>query len=353
MPETTSSVAAGAGVPGAQETINRNPVPDSEVIQGDPSRFDAEFDYLASPGGAGAAKEGAVSDTKVDAPAGQKPEDSHTPEGKDNKPPIAVPPIAGDIKAIVKEDLQTKASLAGDPSAKAQSSAGERIFSQAEVSAIQSAKDTEISELKSSLQERDTQLQTLKDAKVALDELNQNPLAFVARYFPELASQLDSRKVIVDRLRSEFGDELDTYDPSQAFNPESPSYKIQRRELELQTELARSVARAEQERTDVERKRVERFNESKKQVMSTYGLSEEQFQKEIVEWANGVQFDYTMVAKLKYRDWEIQRAVDEALKQAKHEKPGALPANVALMGGGEAKGMPEHLKELSDTFGDV
>lgn len=355
MPESNSSVTSGAAAPVASlETINRNPVPDSETLGGDPTRFDSEFDYLASPGAAGAEKQGAVSETGKETPAGEPSKDSHTPEGQPKKPDYAVPPIAQNVEQILKEDQITKATLADDPSAKAQSSAGqERTYSQTEVSAIQSAKDTEIKTLKGTLQEYTSELEKLKDAKVALDELNQNPLAFIARYFPELAAQVDSRKVIVDRLRKEFGDELDLYDPSQIHNPESPSYKIQRRELEIQSEVARSAAQAEHERLETERKRVERFNESKKKVMATYGLNEEQFQKEIVEWANGQQFDYEMVARLKFRDWEIQRAIDEALKQAKHDKPGQVPTSVALVGGGEPKGAPEHLKELSDAFGDM
>lgn len=353
MPEATTSPTPGASTPQVQETINRNPQPDAAVVGEANDRFDSDFEYLGASGVPGVQKDGAVPAAVAPASATPAQPASHTPE--ENKPKFPVPPVG--INSIVKEDLETKGTLADQPGnkpASAPPSGAERTYTQTEVSAIQSAKDTELQTLKTEHESVKQQLEALKNVQSALDEINRNPLAFVARYFPELASQLDSRKVVIRRLREEFGEQIDAYDPSQVLDENSPSYNIHRREMELTSEIARSQAQAEQERALAAKQREERLNTSKAQVMKEYGLTEEQFKKEVVEWGSTQQFSYLDVARLKYRDWEVQRAVAEALKQAKSDKPGTLPPSVATVGGGAAEtGTPEHIKDLSDAFGDM
>ena len=336
MPDTALPSSSPAGVPlqGTGETIVRNPIPDAALPDADASKYDVDFAYLGPSNGDGAQKDGS---------APQKPEkvESHTPEEK--TPEFAVPPVA--FKVDTQTPNESETTKVETPAA--------RSFTQDEVAAIQSAKDIEIAKFKTIVDEKDKELVLLAQTKTALEDLNKNPYAFVARYFPQLAKQVDPRQLVVEQLRKEFGEEIDTYDASQAYIPESPAYKIRAREEEIVRGIERSQLEAERQRTDGERERTALLESSKQAVMKEYGLDSNTFEKEIVEWGKTQQFDYKALARLKYYDWAIKRAVDDALDRTKREAGAPLPASIAKAGGGDTPPVPEHLKELRDEFGDI
>lgn len=318
------------------ETINRNPVPDSEKIPETVERsFDSDFTYLRDTGKNGDTPTGTPATPAQQQPAVQP----QTPQEQQKK--IAVPPIAAQQTPSTPAAPATPVT----PDTPAPTDWEKRYKD------LQSFHSTTTDGLK---QERDNlkvQLEQAQSALKAQESLIKEPLAFIAKLAPELAERINPHEYIVEKLEKEFGKDF-RFAPEEAYDRETPSYKFRVREAELQEELRRNqtdaAARLQAQRAEQEA----RNNAAKAKVMKDYGLSEEQFNSEIVEYSKGVNFDWTMVADHKYRDWHIQQAVQAALEADRRERNAPSPKTPAALPGGQAPQVPEN-KQLNDAFGDI
>lgn len=335
MPETNEVVETSAPT-GAEGSIQEpkglkqssdfieNPVPDSQAGAKPEEAYDFDFEYLKTPEGKGeVVKE-------------EKPQETTE---KKSPPPL-------------KEGQEIQVTLTDSPVPdKKEEPTGEKI-DKAELSALQSVKDKEIQTLTNQLAAKDAELKQLEQVKLALDEIKREPLAFLYKQIPELAKKVDLSTYVAEKLTKEFGDGFE-YDASEAFRPGTPSYQYRLREEELRSELRQQQynAQAEEERTTREREVL--LNTSKAEVMKRYGLTEEQFQREIHDYSKKLVFDYNVVARLRFADDIIKAAVAKALKNGKEfETAGAPPAVGATAGGTAEEGSSAAFKEFNAEFGD-
>ena len=213
----------------------------------------------------------------------------------------------------------------------------------------------QIIELEGKHKAAEEKLKSLESIQVALEEIKKEPLVFVRKHFPQLAQNLDPNKYIMDKLRTEFGAEF-TYEPSESYQEGTPSYKYRLREMELRDNLVKENARIESTEFESKRKLESALADSKQKVMKDFKLSEEQFQKEVVDWGIKTPITYNEVAKLRFMDVIIKNAVEAALKESKGRKSVVDKPNkgaASIHSESEESERPEHLKELADTFGDI
>ena len=197
------------------------------------------------------------------------------------------------------------------------------------------------------------EVETLKAVAVSLEELKRDPPAFVARFFPELAAKITPHDIVVQTLQKEFGAELASYSEAEALQEGTLSYKIQQRRDAIREQVQRSKLEGDAIRLDEARRREAKLAESKAKVMTTYKLSEDQFNQEIVNWSKQNPIDWEIVAKLRYFDYHIQHAVKEALGRRKGRND-KLPASVAGVSGRDDSpdAASKGFKEFRDEFGD-
>lgn len=325
---------------GSQESVIVGGPSDAEVGVHDDAAYDVDFEYLKTPESNGNGEKTAdgetakVDDKKVET-KDEKPLPAESKETKDET--VDEPPIA--------KVAQSKTDDTVPPEKKVASEYEDKLRQ------LQSVKDQEVSELKKQLETKNAELQQLQAFRVAQEELERSPLSFVARYFPELAEKLDPRRQIIEQLKREFNGEI-TYDPIEAYTEGTTAWKIRAREEELRDEYSRERARNEISRTQAEQQRQAALQVSKQQVMKDYGLDDAGFEKEIVSWSKSKTLDYSMIAKLRYFDWHVKRAVADALKGASRGGPDKLPANIANVGGGGSDGSADHLKDFANEFGE-
>ena len=316
-----------------KETINRNPIPDSEKGLHPADEYDFDFEYLASPQ-PGSEKE------KESVPA-DKPVKPVSEESK-----IAVPPIAS------KEEKPKEGDTVDKPPVPAKGSET-RQYTDEDYRKLQSFSDTRVAELTKEISALKTQVETDQNVKVALEEFKKEPLAFLQRHVPQLAEKLDTRRYILDKLKAEFGSDF-AYDPAEAYVEGTTSYKIRAREDEIKAQVEREKLNSEVQRETARREQEAFLSTSKKQVMEKYGLDEQGFEKEIVGFAKSrPPMNYMDIARIKYLDWEIQQAVKQALEQARKDGNGSVPPSINKLGGGnEEKPVPKPYEELQKEFGD-
>ena len=326
------------GTQNTEVTLTEVTVPDAETVTDQsPERYDFDFEYLASDNG-GTKKEDATPTPEVEKTASEEKSESASIK-------IDIPPIAAKVEGDAIVPSVTKEEPTSQPSDY------EKRYKD-----LQSFHDKSLSERTKEMEVLKSELESLKSFKLAKEEVEKNPLAFVQQYFPELAEQISPQRMIIKKLVEEFGAEtIEAYRPEEALIEGSNSSKIHERELELREQLQRSKLDAEFKRREETQKREAIFTESKNRVMKTYGLNEEQFNKEIVEWSKNQPPDLMMIARNRYFDWHVTQAVEQALAGKKKEKVEAPPPSVAGMGGGTSDGeqTSREFKELQDTFGDM
>ena len=358
MAKTTSpeGASAGGGTQGSggveqQETIIRDPVPDAVSRgEGDAGLYDSDFNYLASqpqvtsqPGEDGSTTD----DDQVEDGSGRT---GSAAGGKEESPATSpsypVPPVAR------KKDGESADGEVPSDAGGAATSPEELTKAEKRYNDLKSFHDTEVVNYKKQIEQLQTEVKTYQDLKTYKEELEQDPLAFLTRYYPELSSKVDTRRLIVDKLKKEFGEF--TFDPTEAYIEGTTSYKVRMREQEILDELQRErVQRLNTERAEQDR-REGLLNASKAKVMEKYGLSEEQFNQVVVEGSKKVTADWEAIAKLIYFDWHMQNAVDEALAAGKRlPRKKKQPGTTDVGGTAEPPEVSAGFKELSNVFGDM
>ena len=219
---------------------------------------------------------------------------------------------------------------------------------------LQSYSDKTIASLKSEVDSARKEIESLQSTKIALEALEKDPHAFAARFFPQLAEQVNPNKAVHEQLKKEFGEKLEAYNASEAYQEGTDSYAIREREMQLREQVQRSRLDGEAARQEEARKREARLSESKAKVMKTYGLNEDQFNKSIIEWAKNNSLDFESIGKLRFFDWHIQNAVTQAINR-KNGKTQQTPPSIASISGREAEPntASSGYKELHDVFGDI
>lgn len=338
MADETRSAGAGTLSP----TLVDSDHPDAETVSGDAAyeeRYDSDFTYLTKEKPKDSVEEGQKEGAEPPATT-----EEHTPEGKKEEPKIDVPPIDQTTEPPKKEEPKTAAPLTDD-----------KVGYEKRYKDLQAYSDSTIDGLKKELATLKTENETLASLKVVKEEVERNPHAFLTKYYPQLAEQLNPQKLAVEQLKKEFGAEFDSYNASEALQEGTTSFKIQQRLDELKNQAQRDRLEAEISRREDSRKREELLSASRDKVKKTYGLSDEQFQKEIVEYAKSLPPNFETIAKVRYFDWHIQKAVDQALRQNKRGAPENPPASIAGEPGhtGDEDTASPGYKELSNEFGDM
>lgn len=206
---------------------------------------------------------------------------------------------------------------------------------------------TELEALKS-------QLEQYANTKIALEALQRDPHAFVRQYLPELASHLDPNRVIYAQLKKEFGEDFKP-DAAEAYEDGTPSNKYRLREEELRDERRRQLAQNEL-RAEQERLRQEGLaKEARAKVQKRYGLNDEQYQKEIVDYFKGFNFTAEHLAMIRFREKDIEAAIRKALEKSKGLRGASDRPEVGaaeLRGEEDLGEASEAYKEHQETFGD-
>lgn len=333
-PVTTSPAVERIVSLKGEPTLGDASVPDSETgVHSHPEAYDYDFNYMVSQ------PEG---EQKEVVPPSAEPASQEGQPAKVEPPAFPVPPIA--TKAL--DEVEVK------PAPKAETlDVAEKRYRD-----LQSLHDKSIAEKEKELEAIRHEVDSLKAFKAAKDELEKNPLAFLQQYFPQLAEKVNPRRVILDKLREEFGAEtIEAYRPEEAYIEGSNSYKIREREDALREELQRTKLEAELSRSEETRRQEAFLNESKTVVMKEYGLDENTFQREIIEWSKQQPpITFKEIARLKYFDWHIQQAVNQALAGEKKGKSQTPPPSIVSVGGGsDGEKVSREYKDLQDTFGDM
>ncbi len=307
---------------------------DAEAGRQDEGAYDVDFEYLASPK-TGVEKKEPVPPEKKEPVSEEKKE----PESK-----FPVPPAA-----------QTKESDKASPTSeekKEPSTPDKGTDWEVRYKELQSFSDARHADDAKKIEEYEKQVKLFDGIKTFKEELERDPVAVLHKYFPALAEKLDPRKFITDKLRAEFGEF--TYDPAEAYVEGTTSYKVKAREQELLEQLSRERLTIEATRKENERTAAARLESSKREVMKRYGLSEEQFEREIVEFAKNTPIDFMRVAQLKYFDWHIQQAVKDAIAADRKERPEKSPTSLTTVGGGATdQEASQAYKEAAELFGDM
>ena len=301
--------------------------PDAEVIaESTEKSFDDDFNYLAP-----------------NKPEEKVEEEQNKEKSTDDK--------ASEAKSGDVSDKETEENVE-----KVAEKHEERTDGVAKISELQtqlSARDTEVQSIKAERDSFKNELEGLKNVQVTLEEIKANPLAFVKKYFPQLAESLNPRKIIADKLKVEFGADF-RFEPSDAFIEGTKSYEYRLREEEVRDEMRTQDMRVERERVERDIKIKSQTETDIAQVMKDYNLTRDQVQKEIIDWSKTVPNNLVNIAKLRFMDAIIKRAVDKALVESKGRKnPDKLPAKGAKDIHGSSEEAPQHIKELNDEFGDI
>jgi hypothetical protein len=208
--------------------------------------------------------------------------------------------------------------------------------------------------LKKEYEARVAEIEQLKSVKLALEEIERSPQAFIARYVPDLAAKISPQDVVVQSLKKEFtAEELASYDQAQAYEEGTISYRIREREATLREQTQRQRLEGENTRLNETRKLEARLQESKQKVMKEYKLSDAQFDQEIVNWAKNHPIDFESIARLRYFDWHLQNIVDQ-VQNRKRGKQDKLPGSIAGVSGTDTdpSKVSAGFKEFRDEFGD-
>jgi hypothetical protein len=217
-------------------------------------------------------------------------------------------------------------------------------------------KDVEQTRLTDENKRLQGRVQELENITNGIKELEKDPLVFVQRYFPDLAKQLNPDQNILMRVRNELKLPDDfRYDPQEAYIEGTESYKFRLKENEIRDNYVRERAKLEADQRIQGAQREESFKQSKAKVIKMYGITEEQYQKNVVDYAKNTVLLPEHFARLVYLDAIVKSAVEKALKSQEKRKNGEdkkkVPG-VAEIVGTEETGS-EHLKDLNDTFGDI
>jgi uncharacterized cupredoxin-like copper-binding protein len=162
--------------------------------------------------------------------------------------------------------------------------------------------------------------------------------------------------MIADRLKQDpkFGQDF-RFDPNEAYMEGTQSYEYRLREEEMKDQFRREEMKIESQRLEQNAAMERRIAEDKSKIMKDFNLTEQQFNKEVVEWAKKQPNSLYNVAKLRFMDDMIKKAVSKAVAESKGRKVDIDGKPVAgakdIHGTSESK--PEHLKELSEDWGDV
>lgn len=329
-------------------TINENPIPDSEKAA-DQSAYDVDFEYLGTE-----KKEGEENaDRKNDEQLPDSKNSEAKPENKEGKKEEVKEDKSkaseGQQEDVISEVLAEVTGVKPEP---------KKITPENFDSEIQ-ARETKISDLTAQLRERDTQLEQLKDFKTGVEKLQSDPEArieFIRKTFPELAGQLDPRKPILEQLKKEFGETF-RFDANEAYEEGTPSYKYRLREEELRDHQFRE---RQQQQATILQKQQElqgRIESSKRAVMKQYGLTEEQYQKEIVEYGKGLTPLPEHIAMIRFYKDNLKKVAAEAIAQSKKrasstDRSQVSSADVSGTDGEDDKGSSAY-REHMDEFGDV
>lgn len=298
--------------------------PDSEVIEESTEKsFDDDFNYLAPPA--------------------KKEEEQKKDESSDDK-----------ITETKLEDTSEKeVEKVEEKVEKKEEHHEERSDSDlSELRSQLSAKDTELQSVRTELETAKSHLEGLKNVEATLAEINANPLAFVKKYFPQLADAINPRKIIAEKLKAEFGPDFQ-FDPSEAFMEGTRSYDYRLREEEVRDELRNQEYKIERERAEREARLKTQTEQDINQIMKDYNLTREQVHKEVIEWAKNTPNNLVNIAKLRFYNQNVERAVKKALAESKARKASdKLPDKGVKDIHGASEEKPQHLKELEEDFGE-
>lgn len=295
-------------------SIIENPTPDASKPGADLSNFDFEFDYLA---------------TKKD----------DTPESKKDEPVKGNDNITESPKDKGASPAPASTSKSDEPT----------------IDASIIAREAEIKGLKEELEMSKSELSQLRQVKAELEEFKKEPYVYLKKVAPIISEQLSPDRYVQSLLHKEFGADF-RYDSSEAYMEGTDSYKYRLKEQELRDNLQREQFKLQQQQAEEQAQRMASMNTSKQQVMKKYHLTEEQFNSELVDWSKSKKIDYEDMAILKFLPKILQsvaeKAVAKALKEQKGNGSRTVPG-AAEITGASTEGEGAHLKELSDTFGDI
>ena len=298
-----------------ETSIVENAEPDSAAATADDSKYDSDFQYLAS-----------------------KPEEVAGVVEKQD----ALTPEQVEAKRLADEKVVNDAKANEGKPAGAVSDAPKLSPELTELTERATKAELEVKRLTD-------EIGKLQSIQSAIDEITKNPMAFVHKHLPQVAETLNPERLILDKLKAEFP-QLQ-FQPSEAYEPGTDSYRYRLRESELRDQIIQErnnmSARMATER---EQTRV-RLESSKAKVMKQYNLTEEQFKKDIVDWASSNPVDYEMIANVVYMQKNITESVNKGVKEAL-SKLGNEPPKGAADIAGDDKNTPEHLRDLNDAWGD-
>lgn len=291
----------------------KDPVPDAEIPKDDPSRYDY----------------GSFGD---EPPPPEKKEEEPTPSA-DNEP--VKEPVIAPSGEPVKDKPPTDEAPKFVPETVPEPVIDDKV----------KVLDAENKALKA-------EIETIKNKNAALEEFEKNPMGLILKHLPQLGDRIDPNRFISDKLAQEFGKDF-LYDAGDAYREGTQSYKFRLRDAELRDQIQKESAKAQAMRTLADERTQQALAQSKDKVIKSYGLTEQQFDKEVVQWAKNYTVTYEDMAKIRFFDKHIEIAVAKALKskQMSPEK-NELPNPASVPGLSESK-VPEHLQDLQDEFGDL
>jgi len=323
-------------------TIITDPVPDS-VLHPDPDAYDDDFGYLATPPKSGA------SPKPDEKPVVQKL-DKEKPDEK--KPDEVTPP--NEVESIVDEITKGEPpppKPEDEQNFKAEVEAIEKKYNR-KISATPPPTDYEA--VKTENVALKSEVESLKNVKVALDEITKDPTAYAQKHFPKLLSPSALEDQILAKVQGEFGNEF-RFEPAEAYSPGTKSYQFRLRLDELRDQNRREVARQESESREVESRRRAKVEESKVKVMKRYKLTDAEYQEQVVKPAKSIDFLPEHMAMIIFAERdrrEFAKQVIEAYKKRANITGGTPKTSTSDIHAEGDDHETSERKEFAETFGD-
>lgn len=320
-------------------TIKTDPTPDSELRKGaDPSEYDSNFDFL-----------GGKKDGNTDGDENKPAEGS-----EEEKAAKAIE----DAKA--KEAEESKAKETDELDEVVEKVIGKKkeeviVKPTDEVAKLTTDYESKITTLNQQLTDEKAKSEKFGNIAVVIEQLQRDPYSFVKQYLPELAPHLDPTKPLRAQLKKEFGDEF-KFDAGEAYEEGTPSYKYRLREEELRDEQRRASLQKEAQLIQERQQGEGLVRDAKVKVMKRYNLTEEQYQKEIVDYFKNFRFTPEHLAMIRYRNTDVEVAIRKAIEKLRQRSKSTDRPDIDMMDlrGEEDKDVvaSEGYKELLDVFGD-
>jgi hypothetical protein len=223
-----------------------------------------------------------------------------------------------------------------------------------EVEKIKADYEKRIDELLKDVEYYKLQLENLKKQYEAVKPLVENPLGYILNLFPDASKNFDIalRNVAREQAKKELAN-YDGYDVDEVIGQRASEIYFELKNMINQQ--VENVRRRIQEINEANEKFIRQISESKVRAMRKYGLSEEQFRKEVEEWFQGRGLDWELIADLRFKDEVIKKAVEKAIKEVQKVAPKQekVPNVVPKTRGTTQVRKEDHLSDLRKFFGDI